>query len=227
MKPVNKTIDLASIGAVAGIAALAGLLLFNIHETRQAVVASLQASNAVKLAAGNAKPASRLVGKSDWKQLNAAQQQVLLPLLSQWDKLDDKNKAKWVTIADRYVSLKPEEQKRIQKRMELWAQLSPEQKQIARLNYSQAKKIEAAQKTKQWELYQQLPAEKKQLLANGVPFQLATVQTQKTLADTITTASTENTAASATEQTSVSASVAADVEVSASPASNGELPVVK
>ncbi|MES2041860.1 MAG: DUF3106 domain-containing protein [Pseudomonadota bacterium] len=232
MKPVNKTIELTSLSGlvgvvgITGIAALAGLLFFNINEATHATVASQQASNVAKQAPGNIKPASRLLGKSDWKQLNAAQQQVLLPLLSQWDKLDDKNKAKWVTIADRYVSLKPEEQKRIQKRMELWAQLSPEQKQIARLNYSQAKKIEATQKTKQWELYQQLPAEKKQLLANGVPYQLATLQTPKNLADTITTASTENTAASATEQTSVSASVAADVEVSASPASNGDLPMV-
>lgn len=229
MKPVKKTMDMASFGAIAGIAALAGLLLFNINETTQATAASQQATNvtnATKLAAGKTKPASRLAGKSDWKQLSAAQQQTLLPLFAQWDKLDDKNKAKWITIADRYISLKPEEQKRIQKRMELWAQLSPEQKQIARLNYSQAKKIEATQKTRQWELYQQLPAEKKQLLANGVPYQLATLQTPKNLADTITTASTENAAASAAEQTAVSASVAADVEVSASPASNGDLPVV-
>lgn len=226
MKPVNKTIDLASIGAVAGIAALAGLLLFNIHETRQAAVASLQASNAAKLAAGNAKPAPRLIGKSDWKQLSAAQQKTLSPLMSQWDKLDARNKAKWVTIADRYASLKPEEQKRMQRRMELWAQLSPEQKQIARLHYSQAKKIEATQKNKQWELYQQLPAEKKQLLANGAPFQFVTSQTPKTLANNITTASAENAITPAAEQTSASGSVTSNVEVSASPASNGDLPVV-
>ena len=154
MKPVNNTIELAGLSnivGIAGIAALAGLLFFNMNETTQATIASRQASSATKVAASNTKPASRLLGKSDWKQLSSAQQQVLLPLLSQWDKLDDKNKAKWVTIADRYVSLKPEEQKRIQKRMELWAQLSPEQKQIARLHYSQTKKIETAQKSRQWD----------------------------------------------------------------------------
>lgn len=227
MKPVNNTIDVASLSAIVGITALTGLLLFNIHETRQAAVAGLQASTAAKMAAGNARPASRLVGKAEWSQLSAAQQKTLSPLLSQWSKLDDKNKAKWITIADRYPGLKPEEQKRIQKRMEQWAQLSPEQKQIARLNYAQTKKIEAAQKTRQWELYQQLPAEKKQLLASGVPFQLATVPAPKPLADTITAASTENVAASATEQSSASASQAADLEVTASPASRGDLPVPK
>ncbi|MFZ6731889.1 DUF3106 domain-containing protein [Undibacterium sp. Ji42W] len=227
MKPVNNTIDIASLSAIVGITALAGLLLFNIHETGQAAVADMQASNAAKMAAGNVRPASRLVGKAVWSQLSAAQQKTLSPLLSQWGKLDDKNKAKWITIADRYPGLKPEEQKRIQKRMELWAQLSPEQKQIARLNYAQAKKIETAQKTRQWELYQQLPAEKKQLLASGVPLQLANVPAPKTLADTITAASTENVAASVTEQSSASASQSADLEVTASPSSRGDLPVVK
>jgi len=226
MKPVNRAIDLASIGAVAGIAVLAGLLLSNINESRQAAVASQQASNAAKVAASK-RFSPGLSGNSDWKQLNASQQKILSPLLAEWDKLDDKNKAKWVTIANRYASLKPEEQKRIQKRMEVWAQLSPEQKQIARLHYAQAKKIEATKKTKQWELYQQLPAEKKQLLASGIPAQFASVPAPRTLADTITTASTENAATVTTEQNAASASAAADQEVSASPASQGELPIAK
>jgi hypothetical protein len=208
------------------VAVLTGLLLSNIHESKKAANAGQQASNAARLAAGN-KLAAHLASKSGWGQLTAAQQKTLSPLLPEWDKFDEKNKAKWVTIANRYPNLKPEEQKRIQKRMEQWAQLSPEQKQIARLNYAQTKKIEAAQKTRQWELYQQLPAEKKQLLASGVPFQLATVPAPKPLADTITTASTENVAASATEQSSASASQAADLEVTASPASRGDLPVAK
>lgn len=226
MKPVKQTTDLASVCAIVSVAVLTGLLLSNIHDSKQAANASQQASNAARIAASN-KLAAHLTSKSGWGKLTAAQQKTLSALQPEWDKLDDKNKAKWVTIANRYPSLKPEEQKRIQKRMELWAQLSPEQKQIARLNYAQTKKIESSQKTRQWELYQQLPAEKKQLLASGIPAQFASVPVPRTLADTITTASTENAATVATEQNAASASAAADQEVSASPASHGELPVAK
>lgn len=221
MKPVSKTPELANIVGILGIATLAGLLFVKIADTAHT-------APPVKLTQANTKLAvnAPVSGKAGWKELNPAQQKALLPLQSQWDKLDEKNKAKWLKIANRYASLAPEEQKRFHKRMETWAQLSPEQKQIARLHYSQAKKLEATQKTKQWELYQQLPVEQKQLLASGVPPQFAKVPSPKPLADTINTATVESASASATEQSAASSSLSADLEARSAPGYQSDLPGV-
>ena len=222
MKPVSKTPELASTSAIVGIlgiATLAGLLYVTITDTAH-TAAPIKLTQASTKLAGNT-PAS---GKAGWSQLNPAQQKALLPLQLQWDKLDEKDKAKWLKIANRYASLTLEEQKRFHKRMESWAQLSPEQKQIARLNYSQAKKLEATQKSKQWEAYQQLPAEQKQLLASGVPPQFAKVPSPKPLTDTINTALESNPAsASVTEQSAASASIGADLDARSTPGFQADL----
>ncbi|WP_170133683.1 DUF3106 domain-containing protein [Undibacterium pigrum] len=225
MKPVSKIPELASIVGALGIATLAGILYFKIADTAHTAAAGkLAQAKASQMKPGIA--ATPLSGKPGWKELNASQQKALLPLQAHWETLDEKSRAKWLGIANRYVSLNPDEQKRIQKRMEAWAQLSPEQKQIARLNYSQAKKLEAAQKSRQWEAYQQLPAEQKQLLASGVPAQFAKLPSPKPLADTINTA-LESSAASASvaEQSAASASQGADQDARTAPAFQADWPM--
>lgn len=224
MKPANHSTGLITLSGLVCVSVLTGLAYFKVQTIAQTAASPQMQASARPLPA-TTKPV--IAGKQTWKELSTTQKKVLQPLQAEWDRIDGLNQAKWLQIANRFVSLKPDEQKRIQKRMELWAALSPEQKQIARLNYSRTKKIETAQKTKQWELYQQLPVEKKQLLASGVPFQLAGVQSPKMLADTISTANAENAAASATEQASASASLTSDVEVSASPANPSDLPAAK
>jgi hypothetical protein len=70
-------------------------------------------------------------------------------------------------IAKRYPSMKPEEQARVQRRMQDWASLTPDQRSQARSQYKNLKT--APPETKQaikekWEQYKELPeAEKKRL----------------------------------------------------------------
>lgn len=100
-----------------------------------------------------------------WKDLTQPQQVALAPLLAEWDKMDTVRKQKWLEIANRFAGMKPEEQQRAHGRMREWLKLTPEERRVARENYTLSKKIDKSQKSAQWEQYQQLPEEEKRKLA--------------------------------------------------------------
>jgi hypothetical protein len=115
--------------------------------------------------ASPAKP--QTVVKPLWADLTPVQQQALAPLAPEWDKLDSFRKNKWLAIGNRYASMKPDEQLRVQERMREWVRLTPEQRRIARESYARAKKLNPDQKSAHWEEYQQLPEEQKKKLAEA------------------------------------------------------------
>jgi hypothetical protein len=100
-----------------------------------------------------------------WSDLTPAQQQALAPLAEEWDKLEAFRKNKWLAIGNKFGSMKPDEQQRMQERMRDWVVLTPEQRRVARENYVRAKTLKPDQKSVQWEQYQQLPEEQKKKLA--------------------------------------------------------------
>lgn len=102
-----------------------------------------------------------------WVELTPAQRQALSPLAVEWDKLDSFRKKKWLAIGNKYASMKPEEQQRVQDRMRDWVRLTPEQRRVARENYARAKKLDRDQKSAHWQQYQQLPEEQKKKLAEA------------------------------------------------------------
>ncbi|MGV8891506.1 MAG: DUF3106 domain-containing protein [Burkholderiaceae bacterium] len=111
---------------------------------------------------------SKSATKSGWATLSAQQQQALAPLSADWDSLDATRQKKWLGIGNKFPSLKPEERIRVQNRMRVWVDLSPEQRRIARENFRRTKKINPNQKNTHWQEYQQLPdAQKKRLAAVG------------------------------------------------------------
>lgn len=111
-----------------------------------------------------AKPAP-LAGKPMWKDLSPPQQVALDPLKGEWDRMESVRKQKWLDIANRYSSMKPDEQVRMQERMRAWTRLTPDERRVARENYTLSKKIDKSQKSAEWEKYQQLPEEEKKKLA--------------------------------------------------------------
>lgn len=116
----------------------------------------------------SAKPAagSRKGGdKPLWRSLTPAQQVALQPLEGEWDAMDGVRKQKWLQLANRFATLKPEEQRRVHERMREWAKLTPEQRELARETYTRTRKIAPEQKSATWESYQQLPEEQKKKLA--------------------------------------------------------------
>ena len=109
--------------------------------------------------------AAPVAGKPMWKELSPPQQVALDPLKGEWDRMESVRKQKWLDIANRYSSMKPDEQLRMQERMRAWTRLTPEERRVARENYTLSKKIDKSQKSAEWEKYQQLPEEEKKKLA--------------------------------------------------------------
>ena len=101
-----------------------------------------------------------------WASLNVGQQQALAPLASEWDKLSKPHKTKWLGIAKRYPAMKPEEQKRVQTRMQKWAKLTPQERDQAREQYRSIGKVASDRRDelrRYWAEYQALPPHEKRM----------------------------------------------------------------
>jgi len=116
------------------------------------------------LSASTPMPAAQPTG-SRWQDLTEAQKQVLLPLAGIWDTLNSAHKGKWIALTQSYATRSPDEQKKMQGRMLEWAALSQSQREQARLNFAETKKISPSARAADWETYQNLSAEEKQQLA--------------------------------------------------------------
>lgn len=92
------------------------------------------------LAAGAAVAQPKRTVRPAWAELTVEQQKVLAPLKTDWDALDRERKLKWIGIAKRYPAMKPQEQERVQRRMQAWAKLTPQQRRQARETYKQLAK---------------------------------------------------------------------------------------
>lgn len=108
-----------------------------------------------------------------WAELPAEQQQVLAPLKTDWDSLEPERKRKWLGIAKRYPKMKPEAQARVQRRMQDWVKLTPQQRKQARENYRAIAKAKRERQNKDlrqhWAEYQALsPSEREQLVQEPV-----------------------------------------------------------
>jgi len=121
---------------------------------------------ALLLALAGAAPAAPADRGPQWAALNADQQQALAPLAGEWDKLSKPRKTKWLGIAKRYPAMKPEEQKRVQMRMQKWAKLTPLQRDQAREQYRSIGKLAPDRREelrRYWAEYQALPPHEKRM----------------------------------------------------------------
>lgn len=104
-----------------------------------------------------------------WVELSLEHKQILSPLSRDWDKMEAVRKKKWLGIAKRYPTMKPEEQARVQRRMQDWANLTPEQRTQARTQYKSLKTAPPEHKADikmKWDQYKELPDEEKKRLAD-------------------------------------------------------------
>ena len=128
-----------------------------------------QSASADGTAASGANGVSRKGDKGGdkplWRSLTPAQQVALQPLSAEWDQMDGVRKQKWLQLASRFATLKPEEQQRVHERMREWTRLTPEQRELARETYARTRKIAPEQKNATWENYLQLPEDQKKQLA--------------------------------------------------------------
>jgi hypothetical protein len=99
-----------------------------------------------------------------WSDLNATQRQVLAPFEEKWNALPLTEKRAWADLAQRFPGMKPDEQKRVEKRIVEWAALTPEQRRIARANYVLAQQIARENLLAEWENYQSMTPEQRSVL---------------------------------------------------------------
>ena len=113
---------------------------------------------AFSAAAAQTKTPAKKAPTPPWSELTPAQQQVLAPLERDWGELDTTRRKKWIAIADRYPTMKPAAQQRLQKRMQEWAKLTPAERQAARERYQRLRKLSRERRKEvqeQWEEHQQ------------------------------------------------------------------------
>lgn len=104
-----------------------------------------------------------------WQDLTPAQQQSLKPLGANWSAFSEAHKRKWLAVSKNYPTMAPPEQAKLHSRMTEWASMSPQQRNQARLNFAETKKMAPDEKTANWQAYQALSPEEKQKLAAKAP----------------------------------------------------------
>lgn len=103
----------------------------------------------------------------NWAELSPEQQRILAPLGKDWDQMEYFRRKKWLGIAARYTRLSPDEQKRVQERMEEWVRMSPEQRRTVREKYQTLNQLPPEKKEAvklKWQEYSQMPDEEKHRL---------------------------------------------------------------
>lgn len=100
-----------------------------------------------------------------WQELNATQKKILRPLAGTWNALGQGHKAKWLALTNSYPNRTPEEQAKLQSRMADWAALTPAERERARLNFAETKKLSPSNRAAEWAAYQELSSAEKQRLA--------------------------------------------------------------
>lgn len=118
--------------------------------------------------AGSA-PAAPTEKSSAWRQLTPMQRQALAPLGAQWSALTPQQQNKWLTISKNFTQLPVADQITMHSRMADWVDLSPQQRNLARLNFNQMQSLPKEDKKAKWEAYQALTEEEKRLLLAGTP----------------------------------------------------------
>lgn len=102
-----------------------------------------------------------------WQQLTPQQKQALAPLGAQWEGLTPRQRNKWLAISTNFTQLSVADQITMHARMANWVTLSPQQRNLARLNFNKLQNLPKEDKKAKWEAYQALPAEEKRLLSAG------------------------------------------------------------
>ena len=101
----------------------------------------------------------------NWAELNPQQKQILAPLAKDWDAMESFRRKKWLGIANRYPTMTPEQQQRVQVQIKPWASLTPEERNAARQKFKKQHtaphELREAKRQK-WEEYNRLPESEKQ-----------------------------------------------------------------
>jgi hypothetical protein len=168
VKPKLVKLGLSSM-LVAALVAFANLVPAQNTTTSSAATTTSETTSTIATQA--AKPvlsAAKIVKAhaDTWDKLTPAQQTALQPLAVKWASLTEGHKRKWLAVSANFAQFSPEDKTKLHSRMTDWASLSAKQREQARINFAQTKKLTASDKQAKWESYKALSPETKQALAN-------------------------------------------------------------
>ncbi|MFT3804618.1 MAG: DUF3106 domain-containing protein [Burkholderiaceae bacterium] len=99
-----------------------------------------------------------------WSTLTRAQQELLAPFETQWNAWSAVEKRAWVVVADRYPTMSQAKQDALRTRIREWADLTPEQRRMARLNYRIVRNLPKETRDEEVRRYQALTPEERDAL---------------------------------------------------------------
>lgn len=112
---------------------------------------------------------SEAFSEPEWNALPEDAQTILAPLEDDWTNMDALRRKKWLGIAKRYPNMSSEEQARLQRRMQEWSALAPEDRRKAREKYKLLRRTAPEQQSylrQKWQEYDELPLDEKQRYAD-------------------------------------------------------------
>jgi Protein of unknown function (DUF3106) len=168
VKPKLVKLGLSS-ALVAALVAFASLVPAQNATTTSAATSSATSASAVATQAAKPVLAAAKIVKAPadtWDKLTPVQQTALQPLAGKWASLTEGHKRKWLAVSANFAQFSPEDKTKLHSRMTDWAGLSTKQREQARINFAQTKKLTASDKQAKWESYKALPPETKLALAN-------------------------------------------------------------
>ena len=112
-------------------------------------------------------PALAVAIEPAWNKLTVSQRETLGPLAGLWDSMGEARKRKWLAVAATAPSLAASERQKMHERMEAWARLSRNEREQARLNFTQSKSLGKSSRAADWEAYQALSADERKRLADA------------------------------------------------------------
>jgi Protein of unknown function (DUF3106) len=165
MQVKTKLVKLGLTSAlIAALVAFASLVIAQNTTIASTPTSSANAPQAAKPVVTTAKIAKTT--SDTWDKLTPAQQIALKPLAANWSSLSDGHKRKWLAVSTNFSNFSPDDKTKLHSRMTDWANLSAKQREEARINFAQTKKLTPTDKQAKWESYNALPPETKQALAN-------------------------------------------------------------
>ena len=99
-----------------------------------------------------------------WVDLTEQQKKALAPFAPEWNTWPTAEKKSWVALADKLPSMSPDRQEKARRRILEWANLTPEQRRVARANYRLAKERPAQKRVEEWQSYQSMTQEQREVL---------------------------------------------------------------
>lgn len=91
-----------------------------------------------------------------WDDLDEHQQAVLAPFAPEWNTWPMAERRSWLAFADRMQSLDEQQRRRARRRILEWANMSPEERRIARINHQRSQRHPPPERMREWEQYRSL-----------------------------------------------------------------------